>query len=114
MPDYTMKNFYNQRKYEDAVEYASDATVRESFSEWDYVFLSMCVYRLERYSDFLDLYKEFHNKFPASDKLNDNMGWSLYYTHIKTFDFETGNRDRFLRHIQDRGRFSVFDASSIQ
>jgi len=35
MPDYTMKNLYSQGRYEDAIEYASDAEVRGGFTEWD-------------------------------------------------------------------------------
>ena len=99
MPDYTMKNLYSQGRYEDAIGYASDAEVRGGFTEWDYLFLSKCLYKLKRYAEYLELYKEFHAKFPDSDKLDDNMGWSLYHIHVRNFDFETGDRRQYLRQI---------------
>ena len=54
MPDYTMKNLYSQGQYEDAIEYASDAEVRGGFTEWDYLFLSKCLYKLKRYAEYLE------------------------------------------------------------
>ena len=99
MPDYTMKNMYNQGRYEDAIVYASDPGVRYGLTEWDYLFLSKCLYKLKRYSECLELYKEFHAKYPDSNKLDDNMGWSLYHIHVRNFDFETGDRRQYLRQI---------------
>lgn len=37
----------------------------------NYLFLSKCLYKLKRYAEYLELYKEFHAKFPDSDKLDD-------------------------------------------
>lgn len=99
MPDYTMRNFHSNGQYEDAIAYASDPDIRAGFTDWDYLFLSLCLYKLKRYSEYLELYKEFHAKFPESDLLNDNMGWSLYYLHIRNFDYENGDRRRFLKQI---------------
>ena len=98
MADYTMNNYYRQGQYEDAINFASEDE-REHFSEWDYLFLSMCLFKLKKYSDFILLYKEFNKKYPSSDKLNNNLGWSLYHTYIKIFDFETGNRKQYLNQI---------------
>ena len=99
MPDYTMKNYYNSGEFEKGIEYATDPNNRSSFTEWDYLFLSKCMYKIRRYSDYLDLYKEFHAKYPDSDKLDDNMGWSLYQSHIKGFDFDNGDKRQYLKQI---------------
>ena len=99
MPDYTMKNLYSQGRYEDAIAYASETKIRDGFTEWDYLFQSKCLYKLKRYSDYLELYKEFHAKFPDSDKLDDYMGWSLYHAYVRNFDFETGDRRQYLRQV---------------
>ena len=99
MPDYTIKNMYDQGKYEDAIAYAKDAAVRDNFTEWDYFYLSMCMYKLKHYAECLELYKEFHQKFPESDKLDDNMGWSLYHENLRNFDYEHGDRERFIKQV---------------
>lgn len=99
MIDYTMKNLYDQGRYEEAIAYASECSVIDNFTEWDYLFLSKCLFKLKWYTEYLDLYKEYHAKFPDSDKLDDNMGWALYYTRIRDFDFETGDRQQYLKLI---------------
>ena len=39
MPDYTMKNLYNQGLYEDAIAFASEPDIRDGFTDWDYLVL---------------------------------------------------------------------------
>ena len=99
MPDYAMKDIYNRGEYETGIEYASNPDVRASFTEWDYLFLSKCIYKLKKYSEYLNVYKEFHNKYPESNLLDDNMGWCLYHTHIKKFNYETGNKQQYFKQI---------------
>ena len=53
MPDFSMKDFYKSGHYVEAIAYAENINIREGFNEWDYLFLSNCFYKLERYSDCL-------------------------------------------------------------
>lgn len=99
MPDFSMKDFYKSGHYVEAIAYAENINIREGFNEWDYLFLSNCFYKLERYSDCLKIYKEFHSKFPESDLLNDKMGWCAYFLHIKNFDFENMDKEIFFRQV---------------
>ncbi len=61
MPEFSMKNYYDEGRYAEAIAFASDAAKRNAFSEWDYLFLSKCLYKLKRYEDYLERYKEFHD-----------------------------------------------------
>lgn len=99
MADFTIKNLYTQKKYEEAIKYASTIDKRENLSEWEYRYLSLCMYKLKRYEDCLTTYKEFHKKYPDSTLLDNTMGWSLFYAQILNFDFETGNRIHYLKQI---------------
>ena len=99
MPDFTIKNLYTQKKYGEAIKYATTIEKRENLSEWEYRYLSLCMYRLKMYEDCLNLYKEFHKKYPDSTLLDNTTGWSLFYDQILNFDFETGNRNHYLKQI---------------
>ena len=96
---FTLKNFYNNKEYAKGVEYGSNPDNRKDFNEWDYLFYSKCLYKLGSYEEILVLYKEFHELFPESDKLNNNMGWSLYHARLKTFNFKTDDIKKYLSQI---------------
>ena len=99
MPEYMMKNLFNDGKYQEAISLASDLAVRNQFNEWDYFFLSKCLYAQKDYEGYLALYKEFNKKFPNSTLLNNNMGWSVYHVYLKNFDYERGNRRLYYERV---------------
>ena len=98
MTDSLMSIFYKQGQFVEAIDFASDDE-RKHFNDWDYLFLARCFYKTKRFQDYIELYKEFHKKYPDSDKLDNNLGWCLYHVFLKNFDFETGNRNRYLKQV---------------
>lgn len=99
MADYRIKDLYNSEQYSEGADYASSPEIRENFNEWDYMYYANCLYKLKRYEEFLDVYKESNRKFPESALLNGNMCWSLYHVHIKSFDYEHGNLNQFIKQV---------------
>ena len=99
MSDFNIKDFYNNKRYQDAIDYASNGNVRESFSEWDYLYLTNCYYNLKNYSDYLKIYKEFIAKYPDSKILDNKMGWCLYHLYIKNFNFGKMDKTSYFKRV---------------
>lgn len=92
-----MKNLYTAHNYAGIIALWENAAERADFTEWDYVYVMNTYYNQKNYRQCLEVYRAFHAAFPESDKLDDKMGWSCYYSKIKGFDFETGNREEHRR-----------------
>lgn len=71
----------------------------QAWQEWDYVFAMTALYRMKRYEDCLQLYREFHHAYPASSLLDDRMGWAVYHVHLKEHDFKKGDNVRYLKQV---------------
>lgn len=71
----------------------------QPWQEWDYVFAMTALYRMKRYEDCLQLYREFHHAYPSSSLLDDRMGWAVYHVHLKGHDFKTGDNARYLKQV---------------
>ena len=71
----------------------------QSWQEWDYVFAMTALYRMKRYEDCLQLYREFHHAYPSSSLLDDRMGWAVYHVHLKGHDFKQGDNARYLKQV---------------
>ena len=99
MSDFNIKDFYSSKRYQDALEYASNDDVRKGFNEWDYLYLANCCYNLKNYNEYLKIYKEFIDKFPDSKILDNKMGWCLYHLYIKNFDFGKMDKEFYFKQI---------------
>lgn len=106
MTEYVMKRLCDEGKYQEAIDYASDPAVRNQFNEWDYFYLSKCLYSQKNYEENLNVYKELIKKYPnldslnnSKDALNNRMGWSIYYVYLKNFDYERGNRNLYYKRV---------------
>ena len=103
----SMRELYHDKQYEEAITYAADVAIRNKFNAWDYFFLFKCLYELKRYLDYLEVYKEFKSKFPKFNILNphilnyinNNMGWSLYHSHIKIFESSCPDKSLFFKRV---------------
>ena len=71
----------------------------QPWQEWDYVFAMTALYKMKRYEDCLQLYREFHHAHPSSSLLDDRMGWAVYHVHLKGYDFKTGDNARYLKQV---------------
>ena len=71
----------------------------QPWQEWDYVFAMTALYRMKRYEDCLQLYREFHHAYPSSSMLDDRMGWAVYHVHLKEHDFKTDDNARYLKQV---------------
>lgn len=69
------------------------------FDEWSFIAVMNCFYSLKRYDKCVAVYRDFHKAFPDSDKLDDKLGWSLYQTSIKNFDFKSGNVTNLCKQV---------------
>ncbi len=99
MIPYQTKELYNQGLYDGLIALWEDETERTQFNEWDYSYVMNACYKQKLYEKCLQVYKSFHRRYPASDRLDDKMGWSLYQTQIKRFDFFHGDRNRFIQQV---------------
>ena len=95
----SFKELYDTQKYNEIAENWNNPKTHDLYNEWNYFYSMLALYKLKRYDDCLDVYRECHSKYADYTKLNDKMGWSLYYTKIKTFNFETGNITELLKQI---------------
>lgn len=100
MVPFQTKDLYNQGQYDALSALWENVDERAQFGEWDYTYVMNAFYRQKQYDKCLEVYKGFHKRFPASDRLNDKMGWSLYQTQIKNFDFFHGDRNRFTLQVE--------------
>lgn len=96
-----MKNFYNSGQYEEGIRFAAESENRADFDDWDYLYYLNCLYKLEKYAECLEVYEEFHEKYPDSTLLNDKIGWCRYHVDIKPFDFDHGNKEQFISMIDE-------------
>ena len=71
----------------------------QPWQEWDYVFAMTALYKMKRYEDCLQLYREFHHAHPSSSLFDDRMGWAVYHVHLKGHDFKTGDNARYLKQV---------------
>lgn len=84
-----LRQLYRANQYEDicALYDRSPEGDDALTSEWDYVFVMNSLCKQQRYQDGLALYKNFVRKFPKNDKLDNKMGWCVYYQFVKPFNF---------------------------
>ena len=54
----------------------------QPWQEWDYVFAMTALYKMKRYEDCLQLYREFHHAYPSASLLHDRMGWAVYHVPL--------------------------------
>ena len=62
--------------------------------DWSIRAVMYSYYKLKRFDNCITVYKKYHAQFPESNALDNMLGWSLYHTSIKAFDFKRGNVDR--------------------
>ncbi len=96
---YELKNLFKQGQYDQVVAYWKDPNEVAQFSEWDFQVMMESFYKLKCYQDCLEVYRKCYAKFPKSTLLDDKMGWAIYYTKVKDFDFQHGDVKVLLRQI---------------
>ena len=80
-----LKNLYDNKEYDAVIEIWRDEQAHETFNEWDYRHCMNSFYKQKNYADCLEVYREFHKRFPDSTLLDDNMGWALFHQEIKNY-----------------------------
>lgn len=96
---YQLKNLYDQGQFEQVAAFWMDPSEVAQFSQWDFRDCMNSLYKLERYADCLEVYKACSKRYPDFRMLDDKMGWSVYHTKVKNFDFETGDVKLLLKQI---------------
>ncbi|MFV0636969.1 hypothetical protein [Mitsuokella sp. WILCCON 0060] len=97
-----LKELHQQHQYEEICscwEQHKSTDEEQPWPEWNYVFAMNALYKLKRYSDCLDLYREFHKAYPQSNLINDRMGWAVYHVCLKGHDFKKGDNGRYLKQV---------------
>ncbi len=97
---YQTRDMYKRGQKEELIALKEDPETFGEFGEWDFFYVGRAMYELGRYQALLDLYRTFHARFPESSRMDNQMGWSLYHTKIKNFDFQTGNTEEFRRQAE--------------
>lgn len=93
---------YKENRYEDVRQAwlaVKQGEQSELLNEWDNLNIMNSLYKLKQYQECLELYKKHHCRFPTDDKLNNKMGWSVYFLYIKDFNFEKGNCDKYRNQV---------------
>ena len=96
------KELHQQHQYEEICscwEQHKSTENEQPWPEWNYVFAMNALYKLKRYPDCLDVYREFHKAYPASNLINDRMGWAVYHVCLKGHDFKKGDNGRYLKQV---------------
>lgn len=96
---YELKNLFTQGQYDQVVSYWKNPGEVAQFSEWDFKEVMESFYKLKRYQDCLEVYRKCHEKHPESKLLDDTMGWAIYHTKVKDFDFRHGNVSMMLKQV---------------
>ncbi|MDO4746505.1 MAG: hypothetical protein Q4B18_08105, partial [Bacillota bacterium] len=96
---YELKTLYDEKRYEDVIAFSNDPQELDAFSIWDFTYCMNSLYRLQKYTEALELYKIFHKKYPASGDLDNKTCWCLYYTKVKSYDDETGDPANLLKNV---------------
>ncbi len=99
MEQYLLNNLYKEGRYEEAAAYWSVPETAEQFNENDYCACMNSLYKLKRYEDCLELYRACREHYPNCDLLDDKMGFALYHSRIKNFDFRHGDVSKLLKQI---------------
>ncbi len=86
-----LKNYYYNKEYETVVACFTDKLRQNGVSSYDYCLYMNSLYKLSKFRECLSCYKEFHKMYPASDLLNDIMGWSVYRVFFKNCPAEEAN-----------------------
>lgn len=96
---YLLLNLYKDGKYDAIGKFWEATKSYDNFNEWDFLHCINALYKLKEYEKCLDVYKECHKIFPEYTELDNKMGWSLYHTKIKDFDFKRGDSTALLAQI---------------
>ena len=67
--------------------------------DWSIRAVMYSYYKLKRFDNCIVVYKKYHEHFPESNALDNILGWSLYHTSIKTFDFKRGNVNTLIKQV---------------
>lgn len=86
-----VRDLYKNESYSEICdmwdEYCVDAEA-DRLDEWEYMYFLNSLYRLERYSDCLEVYKRANKFYPESKLYSDKMGWSVYHLYLKEADLK--------------------------
>lgn len=96
---YELKNLFEQGQYDQVIAYWENPNELVQFSEWDFKVVMDSFYKLKRYPDCLEAYRKCYVKFPEFRMLDDKMGWAIYQTMVKNFNFQQGDVSTLLKSI---------------
>ena len=96
---YQLKNLFDQGQYEQVAAFWSNPGEVAQFSQWDFRDCMNSLYKLKRYEDCLEVYRACSRRYPDFTYLDDKMGWSLYHTKIRDFDFRQGDKQALRRQV---------------
>ena len=96
---YQLKNLFEQGQFEQVASFWANPDEVAQFSQWDFKDCMNSLYKLKRYQDCLEVYRVCAKRFPDFHMLDDKMGWSVYHTKVKNFDFQQGNAQTLLKQI---------------
>lgn len=96
---FQLKNMYEEGMYDDILELAKIPEELRSFSAWDYYYYMNAAYKLKQYDECLNVYRHCKQCFPEFEMLNDKCGWALYHTHIKSFNPEVDDREKYKKQL---------------
>lgn len=96
---YQLKNLFDQGQFEQVTAFWANPNEVAQFSQWDFRDCMNSFYKLKRYEDCLEVYRACSKRYPAFHQLDDKMGWSLYHSKVKNFDFQQGNIPTLLKQI---------------
>lgn len=112
---YDFKNLYGKEEYDKIIEISNDPQVKNTFNEWHYFYYAQSLNKKGMYQDSLSCFKECKKKYPGFLFIDGVMCRALYHDKIKTFDVETGDKEKLfsivdyaIKHCKQE-KFSAYE-----
>lgn len=96
---YSLMEQYKNGSYEEVISAWKNSSNGETFNEWDFLAVANSCKKTKQYEECISVYKAFHKKYPDSNMMDNQLGWALYYTKIRDFDFDSGDIQGYCKQV---------------
>jgi len=108
MDTFEAKALFDQKKYDEVVNFYKDPGEGFTFSEWDYYRYAQSLRKLNEYEAGHKISREGMIKFPDFEPLRTPYCWCLYYMYVRNFNAETDNEDNFEKAVKSICHYCTF------
>lgn len=105
MAAFNTNELHKAQRYDEIIGLWSDEGSRGEMNEWDWWYCLLSYNKLRRYTETLEAFRKMYaEKRDSQDpevwkRIYYAAGWALYYTYIKAFDTEHGDRNKLYRQV---------------